>query len=46
MLTGTQCGTLTSLLRYKASLEYGHTNIPLQARTPPFTLTMLRQTSL
>ena len=31
MLTGTQCGTLTYLLRYKVSLEYAHTNIPLQA---------------
>lgn len=33
-------------LRYKASLKYAHTTIPLQARTPPFALTMLRLTSL
>jgi len=31
MLTGTLCGIHTYLLRYKASFEYAHTNIPLQA---------------
>jgi len=28
-------GIHTYLLRYKASLKYAHTNMPLQARTPP-----------